>query len=1252
MHLHLAVPALSAKRATLPLLSLGLLLANSLFAQGAPAPTSDQPTKPARVPTAAETAAAGAAAKDDAIVLSPFEVSGGGDTGYSAATTLAGNRLNTNLRDVGSAISVVTEQFLRDTGAFNNETLLQYTTNTEVGNIYGNMSGANNVQSTQTDETSKFVAPNMNTRVRGLASADNTMDFFLTDIPWDGYAVDRIDMQRGPNSILFGLGSPSGIINAGTKQASLSKNRGQIEARYGSFNSLRTSLDYNLVVVPKQLAIRLDALRNDENFQQKPAYSRDERIYGTIRYEPAFLNRSDFAHTTLRANYEHGHINSNRPRTVPPGDVITPFFYTGTASGFTATGDPFTYNNINRAGFDARGLNDGVITATQTPGRGEFPATYTVNGTTTVVNNPLYQPWLGGQFAAGYFGNPMAIFNGVGTGTPVQLANWEPNTRNGLNSAGNIDGSIQGMYFSRMSSLTIYRDWARKTNQPGAKFGLTRNLVITDPSVFDFYNNLIDGPNKSEWQNFHRFNLNLSQTFFKGDVGIEAAMDRQYFDNGQLVFMTDKGQALYIDPIKTMADGTANPNFGRPFIADSVGNNRVTFIDRNAERVTGFVQHDFAKGEHRNLFTRFIGRHILTGIYNKEERQSDSRRFFRYGTDLAYKDFAFGATSIQNFDSSNRAIYPVIYLGPSVAGATSASGLNIGRPQSEVTAVSGSIRIFDSTWAAPAGVNPSDPWTNTDFPVGFARRTSTQSENPANYKGWTTVPLKVIDSEAGNRDALTAEAQLTKSSVAAKAFVWNGYLWDGALVGMYGWRRDTSKAWSFSAVRTPATATTDGTFNLDPSVYHLPSAYRDRIDQDSTSWSIVAHLSKILPRERLPVDVSFFYNKSENFAASAGRVGVLNESLGPPRGNTTDKGIVISTKDGKYTFKYNRYVSRSQNASTSAFNPFFLPTLFTNYTQQKNVYKYQIDGNVFNLSGTQGTDPNRWTWQPRAGQTPDQALADESASIVSWEKLVASVPKEFFTAYQINVNNVEALSSISPAGLTATESNLSRGEEYEFSATPIRSLRLTFNASKQVAFRSNIGPDSLTNVVNIINTALNNTPAGLMRSSSSGNATTALVDWNNNFYAQYAPVKFTESTAVPELRKWRANFIANYDFREGVLKNVNIGMGYRWQGKVIIGYKPDYFDFAGNKAANPQVATVWRPLYDQPYYGPAETNIDGWIGYKHQISKKVSWRVQLNVRNIGKGDYLIPVNVQPDGTPAAYRIAPVQTWSLTNTFDF
>ena len=78
--------------------------------------------------------------------LSPFTVETSDSSGYQATATLAGTRVRTDLKDLASSISVVTSKFLEDTGATSNETLLQYTTNTEVGGIFGNFAGVGNTQ--------------------------------------------------------------------------------------------------------------------------------------------------------------------------------------------------------------------------------------------------------------------------------------------------------------------------------------------------------------------------------------------------------------------------------------------------------------------------------------------------------------------------------------------------------------------------------------------------------------------------------------------------------------------------------------------------------------------------------------------------------------------------------------------------------------------------------------------------------------------------------------------------------------------------------------------------------------------------------------------------------------------------------------------------------------------------------------------------------------------------------------------------
>lgn len=121
-----------------------------------------------------------------------------------------------------------------------------------------------------------------NTRVRGLASADNLRDFFLTDIPWDSYNVGRVDLQRGANSVLFGIGSPAGIINSSVNTAAFPDSN-EVEAEFSSFGSVRLSADFNKELIEDTLALRLSVLDNAKNYKQKPAFRDDQRIFVAIR---------------------------------------------------------------------------------------------------------------------------------------------------------------------------------------------------------------------------------------------------------------------------------------------------------------------------------------------------------------------------------------------------------------------------------------------------------------------------------------------------------------------------------------------------------------------------------------------------------------------------------------------------------------------------------------------------------------------------------------------------------------------------------------------------------------------------------------------------------------------------------------------------------------------------------------------------------------------------------------------------------
>src|SRR5690349_11628163 len=101
------------------------------------------------------------------------------------------------------------------------------------------------------------------------------------DIPWDSYNTERVEIQRGPNSILFGVGSPAGIINANTIQSRFDGNKGRVENQFGNYNSLRWVADYNLEVVDDLLSFRFAGLLNNQKFRQEPAFNKEKRGFVT-----------------------------------------------------------------------------------------------------------------------------------------------------------------------------------------------------------------------------------------------------------------------------------------------------------------------------------------------------------------------------------------------------------------------------------------------------------------------------------------------------------------------------------------------------------------------------------------------------------------------------------------------------------------------------------------------------------------------------------------------------------------------------------------------------------------------------------------------------------------------------------------------------------------------------------------------------------------------------------------------------------
>jgi hypothetical protein len=248
-----------------------------------------------------------------------------------------------------------------------------------------------------------------------------------------------------------------------------------------------------------------------------------------------------------------------------------------------------------------------------------------------------------------------------------------------------------------------------------------------------------------------------------------------------------------------------------------------------------------------------------------------------------------------------------------------------------------------------------------------------------------------------------------------------------------------------------------------------------------------------------------------------------------------------------------------------------------------------------------------------------------------------------------------------PTGEKLTNDLISRGVEVELTANPTPNWRLTFNASRNTAVRSNILADWADFIAK--NKALwfdgyNDTPVSQLNywtingfadirhwtgdTGYSGDADTFGGRMLQNVYGPYQNAIAANGQAVNELRKWRWNIVQNYTFSHGFAKNINIGGAVRWQDKAAIGYYPKY-----NSDAN-----IWVTDVSKPIYVKAETNYDAWIGYARKLTKNITWEVQLNVRDLFAKKQLIPIMANPDGTIAQARIPSETTWSLTNTLKF
>ncbi|MGH8020357.1 MAG: TonB-dependent siderophore receptor [Opitutaceae bacterium] len=291
----------------------------AITVQRAPAPSPPK-KEPARVESRA--AAASDGANGDTVTLSPFVVRSEKDNGYQAQNTLSGTRLNSSLANIPASIQVLTKELLLDLNVTDYEGYLNFATN--AGRDFSDITGLASVQQ-----------GNNQVRIRGFTGAEITRDFFLSQTRSDRFSIERYEVSRGPNSILFGIGGPGGVVNSSSKIARIdSRQQDQVRTTAGSWDNFRAELDFNRTLLRQKLAVRTNFLFEDKEGWRDYEFQKRLGVAVAATWQP-------WRNTQVRVNYEYVDTKQNQAFPFPTAD---------TAGAWIAAGKPIASGPIYELG--------------------------------------------------------------------------------------------------------------------------------------------------------------------------------------------------------------------------------------------------------------------------------------------------------------------------------------------------------------------------------------------------------------------------------------------------------------------------------------------------------------------------------------------------------------------------------------------------------------------------------------------------------------------------------------------------------------------------------------------------------------------------------------------------------------------------------------------------------------------------------------------------------------------------------------
>lgn len=235
---------------------------------------------------------------DGPLQLAPIQVAGAAESaygpveGYRASRSATATRTDTPILDIPVSVQVVPQQVIENQAP------------RRLRDVYRNISGV------QADFTGGNVSATEVPIIRGFQDFSTYRNGFRTGqlAPVDFANVERVEVLKGPASVLFGLAEPGGLLNIVTKRP-LDDTFVTFEQEIGSYNRFRTTIDANTpLIADGGLLGRINlAYTHDDTFRDHDGINRFF-IAPTLTWRASSATELivDFSYSYEKYPFDHG----------------------------------------------------------------------------------------------------------------------------------------------------------------------------------------------------------------------------------------------------------------------------------------------------------------------------------------------------------------------------------------------------------------------------------------------------------------------------------------------------------------------------------------------------------------------------------------------------------------------------------------------------------------------------------------------------------------------------------------------------------------------------------------------------------------------------------------------------------------------------------------------------------------------------------------------------------------------------------